>query len=109
VVYRASRDETSPGIALKTIDLDTIDPSDQEIFRERLRREVSILESLSHPSVVRIFDVGVDGSLVYIAMELIPGPSLYQVLRSAYSERIRSAFRRQADRDSDLMPITIPI
>lgn len=26
----------------------------------------------------------------------------------AYSERIRSAFRRQTDRDSDLMPITIP-
>jgi hypothetical protein len=26
----------------------------------------------------------------------------------AYSERIRSAFRRQADRDSDLMPIAIP-
>jgi hypothetical protein len=27
---------------------------------------------------------------------------------SAYSERCRSAFRRDGDRDSELMPITIP-
>jgi hypothetical protein len=29
-------------------------------------------------------------------------------LNSAYSERCRSAFRTDADRDSNLMPITIP-
>ena len=31
-----------------------------------------------------------------------------QVMLNAYSERCRSAFRTDADRDSNLMPITIP-
>ena len=48
-------------------------------------------------------------SMEALAREL--GVEIYrrEEWKNAYSERIRSAFRRQADRDSDLMPITIPI
>ncbi|MCX4241927.1 serine/threonine-protein kinase [Paraliomyxa miuraensis] len=58
--------------------------------RERLRREALALAKLSHPNVVAIYDVGVHGRRVFLAMEHVVGrtldrwaadaPSLLQVL-----------------------------
>lgn len=42
----------------------------------RLRREVTLLERLQHPGIVRILDTGtIDGGL-YLAMEYVDGPDL---------------------------------
>jgi beta-lactam-binding protein with PASTA domain len=53
---------------------------DQE-FVERFRREASSAASLSHPSVVAIFDRGEWDGTYYIAMEYLPGRSLKAVVR----------------------------
>jgi serine/threonine-protein kinase len=48
---------------------------------ERFRREARLCSSISHPNVVFIYDYGeVESSLFYLAMELIDGTSLADVL-----------------------------
>lgn len=47
---------------------------------ERFFREARILFRMAHPSIVRVFDVGLLGRRPYIRMELVPGRSLQAVL-----------------------------
>lgn len=46
------------------------------VGRERLLREARALAQLRHPNVVDVFDVGEDRGEVFLAMELVEGPSL---------------------------------
>ena len=46
----------------------------------RFRREAHVLASLNHPNIVTIYDVGQQGRTVYIAMELVEGRALNEVL-----------------------------
>ncbi|MGQ0632714.1 MAG: serine/threonine-protein kinase [Sporichthyaceae bacterium] len=48
---------------------------------ERFSREARTLASLRHPGVVDVYDYGVWGDRPYLVMELLPGPSLAQLLR----------------------------
>ena len=49
--------------------------------RKRLRREAEILEELDHPSIVKFRDTGVlEDKSVYVAMELLRGKTLRQLL-----------------------------
>jgi hypothetical protein len=55
---------------------------------------------LSHPNVVQVYDVGETGDPVFMAMELIPGVTLYDWIRDAdrpYAELL--AVFVQAGRD----------
>jgi hypothetical protein len=47
---------------------------------ERFQREARAAAGLSHPNVVRIYDVGREDGLVWLVMELVEGPSLRDVL-----------------------------
>jgi hypothetical protein len=47
---------------------------------ERFQREARAAAGLSHPNVVRIYDVGRDDGIVWLVMELVEGPSLRDVL-----------------------------
>lgn len=48
---------------------------------ERFQREAQAVALLSHPSVVRVYDQGVDGEgLPYLVMELVDGPTLAERL-----------------------------
>ena len=47
---------------------------------DRFRREATTAASLSHQSLVTIYDVGEDDDVVYLVMELVDGPSLKDVL-----------------------------
>src|SRR5260370_42249585 len=44
------------------------------------RKEVQKLRGLTHPNMVRVFDCDRDGSIVFITMEYLAGPSLYAKL-----------------------------
>jgi eukaryotic-like serine/threonine-protein kinase len=75
-VYRAFDPNIGRNIALKVILLDSTDPE----LAMRFRREAQASGILSHPNIVTIFDAGDDNGFLYIAMELVEGQTLQQLL-----------------------------
>lgn len=71
-VYEAVDTALERTLALKVIDGDGADPSDVA----RVRSEIRLLASLSHPSLVTLYDAKLDAKPAYLAMELIAGPTL---------------------------------
>ncbi len=51
-----------------------------EEFIKRFRIEAQSAASLTHPNIVSIYDVGNEGSLYYIVMELIKGKTLKEII-----------------------------
>ena len=81
VVYRAHDPQIDREVALKTIRLAAhADPSEIEGMRDRLIREARSAGRLSHPGIVTIFDAGEQDGLAYVAMELVEGRSLADIL-----------------------------
>ena len=78
VVYRGFDPTIGRTVAIKTVLLDTGDP---EMIR-RFRREAQAAGILSHPNIVTIYDAGEDHGVFYIAMELVEGETLQQVMQS---------------------------
>ncbi|MCM3613683.1 serine/threonine protein kinase [Microbacterium enclense] len=71
-VYEAVDTALERTVALKIIDGDGADPADVA----RVRSEIRLLASLSHPSLVTLYDAKLAGSPAYLVMELIAGPTL---------------------------------
>ena len=72
-VYRARDTRLGRDIAVKVL------PADFARDPERMRRfesEAKTASRLNHPNVVTIHDVGADGDVAFIAMELVDGESL---------------------------------
>lgn len=59
-------------VAVKVVQVERDDP----IAAGRFRTEAQATAALSHPNVVTIFDLGVDGPVAFLVMELLPGPTL---------------------------------
>jgi serine/threonine protein kinase len=51
------------------------------LARQRFEREARAAASLMHPNAVAVYDVGEDGSNVFIVMELVEGPTLAERIR----------------------------
>ncbi len=51
-------------------------------FIENFRRESQAAASLTHPNIVNIYDVGKEGNIHYIVMELIEGQVLSDIIRN---------------------------
>jgi serine/threonine-protein kinase len=82
-VYRAEQLPLARVCAVKVLDPSAtrareLDPA----FRRRFLREAAILARLKHPHTVTLFDYGCDGGLCFIAMELVEGRTLLELLRS---------------------------
>ncbi len=54
---------------------------DDEEFAARFVREARAAARLSHPNVVAVYDQGQEDGTVYLAMELVPGHTLRDVIR----------------------------
>jgi serine/threonine protein kinase len=76
-VYLAEDQELGRRIAIKI--LNAKHASDKQ-FVERFRREASSAAGLSHPNIVQIYDRGNAEGTYYIAMEVIEGLSLKELL-----------------------------
>ena len=50
-------------------------------FRARFEREADLAARLRHPNVVQIYDRGVDGERLWIAMQYVDGIDVAQLLR----------------------------
>jgi tetratricopeptide (TPR) repeat protein len=82
VVFAAFDPELDRKVAIKLLRPDLAGPSLSagHDARTRLLREAQALARLSHPNVVAIFDAGVHGDEVWIAMELVEGRTLREWL-----------------------------
>ncbi|HVE50655.1 MAG TPA: protein kinase [Casimicrobiaceae bacterium] len=78
-VYRAYDPEINRSIAVKLLKPQF---ASDEQYRVRFLREARGAGILSHPNIVTIYDVGVDGDRPYIAEELIEGMTLADMMRS---------------------------
>lgn len=78
VVHRARDTRSDETVALKVL---LGDLAGDPVLRARLEREAQAVRALSHPSIVAVHEAGeLDGHL-YIAMQLIDGPSLLDEIR----------------------------
>src|ERR1700747_1603801 len=77
VVYRARDPIINRLVALKTI---TTGLADDPNLLERFYREAQSAGGLQHPNIVTIFDMGDEAGVPYIAMELIEGENLEQMI-----------------------------
>src|SRR5215207_9343981 len=77
-VYEAEDTQLGRRIALKLLYRRFAEDAE---FVERFRREASSAAGLSHPNVVQVFDRGEWDSTYYIAMELLEGRNLKEVVR----------------------------
>jgi len=79
IVYRARDPIINRLVALKTI---TAGVADYPNLLARFYREAQSAGGLQHPNIVTIYDMGEESGTPYIAMELIEGESLEQVIAS---------------------------
>ncbi len=81
-VYRGLDPRLERRVALKTIRLEAVRTEEQRReMLERLRNEAITIARLSHPNIIVVYDMGGTERSAFIAMELIEGPSLGDVLR----------------------------
>jgi len=79
-VHRAVDPLIERDVAIKTL-LPNLPPEVMSDVRERFLREARSAGRLNHPNIVTIYDVGEQDGVGYIAMELLEGRSLQQMLR----------------------------
>ncbi|NIP71783.1 MAG: protein kinase, partial [Gammaproteobacteria bacterium] len=76
-VYLGEDPKIGRPVAVKTLALnDEFEGAALEEARERFRREAEAAGRLEHPNIVRIYDVGEEHDLAYIAMDYAEGSSL---------------------------------
>ncbi|MEJ7597039.1 MAG: serine/threonine-protein kinase [Kofleriaceae bacterium] len=81
IVYEAHDRELDRRVALKVLRGEAA--SDEE--RVRMLREGQAMARITHPNVITVYEVGVDGGLVFLAQELLDGGNLAQWLAQSRS------------------------
>jgi Protein kinase domain len=79
VVYEATQVTLNRKVALKVL---APHLSDDVLFRERFRREGQLQAGLDHPHIVTVHEAGDSDEGVFIAMQLIRGPNLKDMIVS---------------------------
>ena len=79
-VYRATNIATDQDMAIKLLAV-SLDSDDSDVI-QRFFAEAQVTASLKHPNTIRVFDFGqTEGGALYIAMELLSGRPLNDVLK----------------------------
>jgi tetratricopeptide (TPR) repeat protein len=76
-VYKARDLELHEPVAIKML---SGQPDDGSVETERLIREVQICRKITHPNVVRVFDLGRHAGSIFIIMELLEGQVLVDLI-----------------------------
>ena len=79
VVYEATQLSLGRTVALKLL---AGDMGEDDSFRARFRREARIQAAIDHAHIVSIYEAGkLEDEGLFIAMQLVRGPNLKQVIR----------------------------
>ena len=100
IVYRARDPIINRLVALKTIIKGVAQDPD---LLQRFYREAQSAGGLQHPNIVTIYDMGEEGGTPYIAMELVEGESLEQLIarRAPLPLSLKLTYAIQAGRALD--------
>ncbi|WP_281915588.1 serine/threonine-protein kinase [Caldimonas thermodepolymerans] len=82
-VYAAQDPLLSRLVAIKTVSLD-LSPEARERFTAMFLNEARAAAGLNHPHIVTVFDAGTSPQGAYIAMELLKGKDLRQLLKEGW-------------------------
>ncbi len=80
VVYRAEDSALGRTVAIKTIAL-TGTAQERDLHEARFLQEARAAGSVSHPTIITIYDVGREGDTAFMAMELLEGVELKQLIQ----------------------------
>ncbi len=80
VVYRAQDSALGRTVAIKTIAL-TGSAAERDMHEARFQQEARAAGSIGHPAIITIYDVGREGDTAFIAMELLEGRDLREMIR----------------------------
>ena len=79
-VYRAKDPVIGRSVAVKAIAFaDVPDPKERREMQIRTAREARSAGMLSHPNIVTVHDIGQESGLAFIVMELVEGPTLWEL------------------------------
>jgi Tol biopolymer transport system component len=77
-VYRARDTRLGRDVALKFLGDELRDDAE---FQARFEREARAVAEVSHPNIAALFDIGRDGDVAFLVMELVEGETLATKLR----------------------------
>jgi serine/threonine protein kinase len=77
IVYRAEQMSLGRQVALKVLSSKL---ANDVVFRERFRREGEHAAALEHPNIVPVYYSGEDSGLLYLAMRLVEGTNLAELI-----------------------------
>lgn len=86
VVHRAHDPSLRRDVAIKRLFPGT---STRRRDRKRILNEARAMARVGHPNVVQIYDAGVTDDELFIAMELLPGPTLRRCAERSWREIVR--------------------
>ena len=85
VVYKAEDPLLSRIVAIKTIIMSP-DAEERAEFEARFYQEAKAAGGLNHPTLITIHDIGREGDIAYMAMELLEGVDLREMMRQGRLE-----------------------
>ncbi len=91
-VYRAKDAKLGREIAVKVLPSATASDPDR---RQRFEMEARSASALNHPNILTIYDIGEADGTVYIAMELVEGKTLRELVASRRARADEEASRRR--------------
>jgi serine/threonine protein kinase len=77
IVYEAIDQSTSKSVAIKLL---VPPPAAAKTAKERMSREILAVQSLNHPSIVRVFELLEEGGWTFLVMERVEGKDLQSVV-----------------------------
>jgi serine/threonine-protein kinase len=97
VVYKAYDPLIDRFVAIKTIDLQKLGEEEKDEYKARFYQEAKAAGRLNHPNIITIYDLGRKGDVAYIAMELMEGKELQNIVAEnqslTISEKLDVAFQ----------------
>jgi serine/threonine-protein kinase len=100
MVYMARDPLIERTVAIKTVACAGLSRDEMDTFEQRFFREAKSAGRLNHPNIVTIYDIGRENELAYMAMELLHGRSLREILDSGVvlpADRIADIAAQVAD------------
>jgi eukaryotic-like serine/threonine-protein kinase len=88
-VYRARDPRLERDVAIKVLHAAALTDDDR---RARFLQEAKAASALSHPNIVTVYDIGAEGDVVYMVMELVDGQPLDELIPES-GMRVQQALR----------------